>query len=196
MPRDAGHRGQRVLSRLSDREREHAVGLHAPPRRIPPRCWLDTDGPVIGDDPAWVVRDFPHVAIGVGEGSAHAAPRGACRRPYDLPAGLLGLGTSYPQTTTVSWKRVDQDLPNWSSSNRATVSGALRCGKCPTPSSNYPSIGVKVMLEPSRFRRRVTEVGASLDHQRRHAQWSIASRRTQRSSYRGSTGSAASQRER
>ena len=35
---------------------------------------------------------------------------------------------------------------------------------------HYPSIGVKVMLEPSRFRRRVTEVGASLDHQRRHGQ--------------------------
>jgi hypothetical protein len=33
---------------------------------------------------------------------------------------------------------------------------------------HYPSIGVKVMLEPSRFRRRVAEVGASLDHQRRH----------------------------
>jgi hypothetical protein len=249
---------------------------------------LDTDGPVIGEDPAWVVRDFPHVAIGVGEGSGHAAQRGACRRPYDLPAGLLGLGKYYrdlfggsnimcefyagravapelrpepqdhaacleeadllvrllcavpahrlikrsvyrasachrvavlakspltqvrtpdddvqlpfidlgserdrslgaelfgrvsgdhdnlcqrqpkidqltrtrlaardqysvavdnlplhglteasrfPQTTTVSWKRVDQDLPNWSSSNRATVSGASRCGKCPTPSS-------------------------------------------------------------
>src|SRR5665811_2341159 len=26
VPRDAGHRGQRVLSRLSGREREHAVG--------------------------------------------------------------------------------------------------------------------------------------------------------------------------
>jgi hypothetical protein len=36
--------------------------------------------------------DFPHVAIGVGEGSGHAAPLGACRRPHDLPAGLLGLG--------------------------------------------------------------------------------------------------------
>src|SRR5687768_238596 len=52
----------------------------------------DTDGPVIGDGPARVVRDFPHVAIGVGEGSGHAAPLGACRRPHDLPAGLLGLG--------------------------------------------------------------------------------------------------------
>jgi hypothetical protein len=83
----------------------HAVGLPAPPRRIAPRCWLDTDGPVIGDDPTWVVRYFPHVAIGVGEGSAHATPRGACRRQYDLPAGLLGVGKDYPQTTTVSWTR-------------------------------------------------------------------------------------------
>jgi hypothetical protein len=31
VPRDARHRGQRVLSRLSGREREHAVGLPAPP---------------------------------------------------------------------------------------------------------------------------------------------------------------------
>jgi hypothetical protein len=56
---------------------------------------LDTDGPVVGEDPAWVVRDFPHVAVGVGEGSGHAAQRGAGRRPYDLPAGLLGLGKYY-----------------------------------------------------------------------------------------------------
>src|SRR5215218_6925899 len=52
----------------------------------------DADGPVVGDRPARVVRDFPHVAIGVGEGSGHAAPLGACRRPHDLPAGLLSLG--------------------------------------------------------------------------------------------------------
>jgi hypothetical protein len=52
----------------------------------------DTDGPVVGDGPARVVRDFPHVAIRVGEGSGHAAPLGACRRPHDLPAGLVGLG--------------------------------------------------------------------------------------------------------
>src|SRR6266516_316217 len=38
VPRDAGHRGQRVRSRLSGREREHVVGLPrattAPPRTI------------------------------------------------------------------------------------------------------------------------------------------------------------------
>src|SRR5215217_8134993 len=55
----------------------------------------DTDGPVIGDGPARVVGDFPHVAIGVGEGSGRAAPLGACRRPHDLPAGLLSLGQYY-----------------------------------------------------------------------------------------------------
>ena len=31
VPRDAGHRGQRVLSRLSGPEREHGIGLPAPP---------------------------------------------------------------------------------------------------------------------------------------------------------------------
>src|SRR5688500_18152847 len=55
----------------------------------------DPDGSVVGDGPARVVRDFPHVAIRVGEGSRHAAPLGACRRPHDLPAGLLGLGKYY-----------------------------------------------------------------------------------------------------
>jgi hypothetical protein len=55
----------------------------------------DTDGSVVGDGPARVVRDFPHIAIRVGEGSRHAAPLGACRRPHDLPAGLLGLGKYY-----------------------------------------------------------------------------------------------------
>src|SRR5215212_98961 len=55
----------------------------------------DTDGPVIGDGPARVVGDFPHVAVGVGEGSGHAAPLGACRLPHDLPAGLLSLGKYY-----------------------------------------------------------------------------------------------------
>ena len=29
----------------------------------------DTDGPVVCDGPARVVRDFPHVAVRVGEGS-------------------------------------------------------------------------------------------------------------------------------
>src|SRR5215216_4315572 len=55
----------------------------------------DTDGSVLGDGPARVVRDFPHVAIKVGEGSRHAAPLGACRRPHNIPAGLLGLGKYY-----------------------------------------------------------------------------------------------------
>src|SRR5512132_2039722 len=55
----------------------------------------DKDGPVVGDGPARVVRDFPHVAIRVGEGSGHAAPLGTCRRPHDLPASLLGLGKYY-----------------------------------------------------------------------------------------------------
>ena len=55
----------------------------------------DTDGPVIGDGPARVVGDFPHVAVGVGEGSGHAAPLGACRLPHDLPAGPLSLGKYY-----------------------------------------------------------------------------------------------------
>ncbi len=41
------------------------------------------------------MRDFPHVAIGIGEGSGHAAPLGACCRSHDLPAGLLGLGKYY-----------------------------------------------------------------------------------------------------
>ena len=53
----------------------------------------------------------------------------------NLPLHGLTEAPRFPQTTTVSWKRVDQDLPNCSSSNRATVSGASRCGKCPTPSS-------------------------------------------------------------
>src|SRR5215207_6868998 len=48
----------------------------------------DTDGPVVGDGPARVVRDFAHVAIRDGEGSGHAAPLGTCRRPHDPPAGL------------------------------------------------------------------------------------------------------------
>ena len=47
-------------------------------------------------DPSAVIvsprcADFPHVAIGVGEGSRHAAPPGAGRRPHDLGAGPLGI---------------------------------------------------------------------------------------------------------
>ena len=57
-----------------------------------PSRMSDTDGPVIGDRPAWVVRDFPNVTIRVGEGPGHASPLGACRRPHDLPAGPLSLG--------------------------------------------------------------------------------------------------------
>ena len=72
--------------------REPARGTPVAGTDRPHEQMSDTDGPVFGDGPARVVRDFPDVAIRVGEGSGHASPLGPCRWPHDLPAGLLGLG--------------------------------------------------------------------------------------------------------
>lgn len=64
------------------------------------------------------------------------------------------------------------------------------------PVEHYPFIGVEVMLEHSRFRRRVAEVGASLDHQRRHGQVVDRVEAHPEVVISGSTDSAASKRER
>ena len=57
--------------------REPARGTPVAGTDRPHEQMSDTDGPVVGDGPARVVRDFPHVAIRVSEGSGHASPLGA-----------------------------------------------------------------------------------------------------------------------
>ena len=35
---------------------------------------LDVDRAIVGDGPAWIVRDFPDIAVRVGKGSRCSAP--------------------------------------------------------------------------------------------------------------------------
>ena len=61
-------------------------------RRSDRRTLAELDRAVGRQRPARVVRDFPHVALGVGECARIAAPVGAGGRTSDRPPGALRLG--------------------------------------------------------------------------------------------------------
>ena len=113
-------------------------------------------------------------------------------------APLHGLTEAprFPQTTTVSWKRGRSRSSELVEQQPADGVRSLAVREMSDTVEHYPSIGVKVMREPGRFRRRVAEVGASLDYQRRHGQVVDRVEAHPELVVSGSTGSAASKRDR
>ena len=55
---------------------------------------LDPDGPVLPEYPAGIVRDLPHIAVGIGECAGRAAPLRTSRRPHNGGTRPLGLSKS------------------------------------------------------------------------------------------------------